>query len=229
MSKDPAFLFYDGDAARDVSHMNRLERGAYFDIIQAQRKFQGITVEQARKILGKDFDSCWSALELILNNDNGIYFIEWLRDSINKRKEYSDKQRKRIQDYWNKKDQEQDNDIDKLIPRNNHGNSTVIPHEDEIEDVNINIPYKDIVHLYHEILPMLPHVIKLSEKRKRQIKSRWFEDDKTQSLEWWKKFFTLIGNSKFLTGENDRGWKPDLEWITKQENFLKICEEKYNR
>lgn len=130
MSKDPAFLFYDGDAARDVSHMNRLERGCYFDFIQAQRKFHGITIEQARKILGKDFETCWSALELILSKEKEFYFIEWVRESMEQRKKHAEKQRKRIQDYWDKKKGESG------IPRNNDGKSMDLPLviEDEIED-----------------------------------------------------------------------------------------------
>lgn len=147
MARDPAFLFYDGDAARDVSHMNRLERGAYFDIIQAQRKFygntaeqqclyRGITVEQLRKILGRDFDSCWPSIELILEKDqNGNYSIPWLTESLKKRSNHAESQRKRIQDYW-------DNKKKGVIPRNNHGNTGVytgnhtksIPLEDEDEN-----------------------------------------------------------------------------------------------
>ena len=134
MSKDPAFLFYDGDAARDVSHMNRLERGCYFDFIQAQRKFHGITIEQVRKILGKDFESCWGALELVLSRDNESYYIEWVRESIEQRKQHAEQQRKRIQDYWDKKKQEIEE------PRKFHGISVDIPleEESEIEDESIN-------------------------------------------------------------------------------------------
>lgn len=141
--KDPAFLFYDGDAAIDVSHMNRLERGAYFDLIQAQRKFGGYTVEQARKILGKDFVDVWPALELILSKtDEGVYYIEWIKLSMEDRKVYKEKQRKRIQDYWDgvKKQevgQSQENDSDS-IPRNNHGITTDIPLVNEDEDVIID-------------------------------------------------------------------------------------------
>lgn len=135
MPKDPAFLFYDGDAARDVSHMNRLERGAYFDLVQAQRKFGGYTTEQVRKILGKDFDEVWPAIELILTKDEeGKYFIEWVKNSIENRKEHAEKQRKRIQDYWDKKKLEgKDSDI----PRNNDGITTDIPLENENENENI--------------------------------------------------------------------------------------------
>lgn len=141
--KDPAFLFYDGDAAIDVSHMNRLERGAYFDLIQAQRKFGGYTVEQARKILGKDFVDVWPALELILSKtEEGVYYIEWIKLSMEDRKVYKEKQRKRIQDYWDgvKKQeagQSQENDSDS-IPRNNHGITTDIPLVNEDEDVIID-------------------------------------------------------------------------------------------
>lgn len=132
MAKDPAFLFYDGDAARDVSHMNRLERGCYFDLIQAQRKFGSYTVEQARKIIGKDFETCWEALSLVLEQENGAFFIPWVRESILKRKEFSEIQKKRINDYWEKK----------RNPMFNRGISTDIPLEDEnanaIENVNKN-------------------------------------------------------------------------------------------
>lgn len=139
MSKDPAFLFYDGDAARDVSHMSRLERGCYFDLIQALRKFHGITTEQARKILGSDFDTCWESIEMILSKDSeGKYYIEWLRESVKKRAQNSEIQRERIQKYWDeKKINEEKREKNTSIPRNNHGITTVIPLEIEIENKNI--------------------------------------------------------------------------------------------
>jgi uncharacterized phage protein (TIGR02220 family) len=93
MSKDPAFLFYDGDAAKDVSHMNRLERGCYFDIIQAQRKFGRLSESIIKKILGNDFDTCWESVKICLSYDNDMYFIEWLENSTIKRKAYSDSRR----------------------------------------------------------------------------------------------------------------------------------------
>lgn len=125
--RDPAFLFYDGDAARDVSHMDRLERGAYFDLIQAQKKFHGYSMEQVRKILGKDFEEVWNALDLVLEKENGHYFIPWLRLSLEERSQKNETQRKRIQDYW-----------DKI---KYHGNTMEVPTEDENER---DISNKDI-------------------------------------------------------------------------------------
>ena len=94
MTKDPAFLFYDGDAAKDVSHMNRLERGCYFDLMQAQRKFGRMKLSIIKKILGNDFEVCWESLELVLTYDNHMYFIEWLENSTIKRAEYSESRKR---------------------------------------------------------------------------------------------------------------------------------------
>lgn len=86
--RDPAFLFYDGDAARDVSHMNRLERGCYFDLIQAQRKAGRMSEDFIKKILGKDFESCWESVKICLTYVDHMYFIEWVENSTEKRQLY---------------------------------------------------------------------------------------------------------------------------------------------
>jgi hypothetical protein len=80
--EDFCFTYYDGDAARDTTHMNRLERGAYHDLVISQRKFGHLTLDQIKKILGKDFTECWPAIELIMKVADGRYFIEWLENSI---------------------------------------------------------------------------------------------------------------------------------------------------
>lgn len=120
MPKDPAFLFYPGDASNDTQFMNRLERGAYFDLMKAQRLFGGYTAVQIRKVLGNDFEEVWPALELVLQFDGEKYFIGWLAESISKREDYSKKQSERIKKRWNK-----------------DGNTAVLPKkENEIEIEN---------------------------------------------------------------------------------------------
>lgn len=88
MCKDRTFLFYDADAASDVSHLNRLERGCYFDIILAQKKFGRMTREQLRNVLGNDFDTCWKNLEMCLYCEDARYYIPWLEEAMAKRKAY---------------------------------------------------------------------------------------------------------------------------------------------
>ena len=110
MAKDPAFLFYPGDASNDTQFMNRLERGAYFDLVKGQRLYGGYTVVQLRKILGNDFESVWPSLELVLEFDGERYFVGWLKSSISKREDYSKKQSERVKKRWN-----------------NYGNTVVLP------------------------------------------------------------------------------------------------------
>lgn len=129
MAQDPAFLFYDGDAAKDVSHMNRLERGCYFDLMQAQRKFGRLKIEVIKKVLGKDFDACWESLHICLTYVDHMYFIEWLENSTKKRQEYSES-RKRNKN--SKKDEKSAHMLDIC--------STYVQHmENEIENVNEDV------------------------------------------------------------------------------------------
>jgi hypothetical protein len=89
---DFCFTYYDGDAARDMAHMNRLERGAYTDIIISQRKFGRLTLEQIQKILGRDFAECWPAIELIMSRAEGKFYVGWLEASVLKSQKHSKKQ-----------------------------------------------------------------------------------------------------------------------------------------
>lgn len=127
MAKDPAFLFYYKDAASDVSHMNRLERGCYFDFVQAQKNFGPLSLESIQKVLGKDFNECWPALKMCLTCVNHMYFIEWLQESIEKRKKFSESRSK------NRKGQKKDN-----LPQNE---KTYVHHmaiANEIVIANVN-------------------------------------------------------------------------------------------
>jgi hypothetical protein len=94
------------------------------------------------------------------------------------------------------------------------------------------IPFKKIVALYHEILPMCPRVGVLTNTRKGYITARW-KSGAIPDLETWKDFFTFIGKSKFLTGQVDpppgkKRFVADLEWMTSESNFVKIYEKKYH-
>lgn len=95
---DFCFTYYDGDAASDTAHMNRLERGCYHDLVLFQRKIKGsLTLDQIKKILGKDFEQCWPSLELILKKDSEKkFFIEWLDNSEKKSKIHSKKQKSNV-------------------------------------------------------------------------------------------------------------------------------------
>ena len=89
-------------------------------------------------------------------------------------------------------------------------------------------PHQQIISLYHEILPELPMVKVWTQKRAKQLRARWMEQEKRQCLEWWRKYFEYVRESAFLMGNNNRGWSPDLEWLTNQSNLTKVIEGKYH-
>jgi hypothetical protein len=101
-------------------------------------------------------------------------------------------------------------------------------------DINTNVPsvagddcpHQEIINLYHENLPMLTQVKSWTPKRSSALKTRWREDTKRQSLEWWAKLFQYIAKSDFLTGKASE-WQADLEWIINASNLVKIIEGKY--
>lgn len=130
--KDPAFLFYPGSASEDTQFMNRLERGAYFDLLKAQKKFVKFSLALVKKVLGGDFESCWPAIESVLEKDGDLYFIGWVNDAIENRKEHSAKQKKKIQEYWDKKKKTDT----AVLPQSNNGINPVIPLINEIENIN---------------------------------------------------------------------------------------------
>ncbi len=134
--RDFCFTYYDGDATRDMAHMNRLERGCYTDIIIAIRNFGHLTMAQIKKVLSKDFDECWSALELILKtDDNNKYFIGWLENSTSESKTHSEIQKEKADARWDNNKKNSSKNTKKSMPRHPSGITEGMPLEDEDEDV----------------------------------------------------------------------------------------------
>lgn len=93
-------------------------------------------------------------------------------------------------------------------------------------------PHEAIVALYHEILPANPRIRVWDGARASQLRARWREDPKRQSLDYWRRFFEYIAQSPFLTGrtegKNGRPFLPGLDWMVKAGNFAKIIEGRYH-
>lgn len=97
----------------------------------------------------------------------------------------------------------------------------------DVCDKNILIcPHKEIIDLYHSILPALTPIKEWTEERQKLLRTRWKEKTERQSLDWWKNFFEDVRRSDFLTGKVN-GFKADLEWLIRPKNFIKVLEGKY--
>lgn len=89
------------------------------------------------------------------------------------------------------------------------------------------IPGREIVDAYHELLPMLPQVRQLTDKRKQWLKARWMEDAERQTVQWWRGFFGYVAESDFLTGRNGQWTGCSFEWLINSSNFVKVIEGNY--
>ena len=126
-------------------------------------------------------------------------------------------------------------------PSHSYGSRTVIepsvnrqPNSNQaLPDRLPECPHQEIIDLYHRILPMGRQVRFWTDARKAKLRTRWREDEKRQSLDWWEKIFSYIAGSQFLTGKTyTPGRSPfelDLEWIITPANLVKIIEGKYHQ
>jgi hypothetical protein len=96
-------------------------------------------------------------------------------------------------------------------------------------------PHAEIVAAYHEHLPMCPEVKTWTEQRQKNLRARWKEDPKRQSVAYWVRFFKHCAASEFLTGlthPRDGSGDPfvaSLDWLVKPENFAKVIEGRYHK
>lgn len=95
-------------------------------------------------------------------------------------------------------------------------------------------PHQEIIAAYHELLPACPSIREWTPARQKALRTRWAEDKSRQSVDYWRKLFGYIAESRFLTGrtQSNNGKPPftaSLDWIVKAENFAKIREGRYHK
>lgn len=90
-----------------------------------------------------------------------------------------------------------------------------------------NCPHKEIIAAYHEILPELNAVKVLTDEREKWLRTRWREDKKRQSVQWWRQYWQLVRKCPFLMGQNGNSWRADFSWLIRPNNFAKVYEGKY--
>ena len=101
-------------------------------------------------------------------------------------------------------------------------------------------PHKQIVELYHEILPTLPRVKVWDSERERNMQARWRErwesgkyTTQEEGLAYWRRLFAYIHGCPWLMGEiadrEGKAFRADLGWIILPRNFKKIIEGRYDQ
>jgi hypothetical protein len=107
------------------------------------------------------------------------------------------------------------------------GDGDLVEEGGEERVAKTQVPYLQIVDLYHECCPSLAKVRQLTKKRRQLIKARW-----PGSLEPFRLVFSRAEQSDFLTGRKPSrdhpSWVADLEFILREESWAKISEGKYD-
>ena len=100
------------------------------------------------------------------------------------------------------------------------------------ENININKnkkekkmnKYNDVIEIYNTYCTNLAKVQKLTEKRKIAINKLL----KEINIEQFKEICMIANKSDFLTGNNDRNWKADFDFVIRPDKAVSILEGKYN-
>lgn len=91
------------------------------------------------------------------------------------------------------------------------------------------ITYSAIADLYNRVCgDVLPRCVALNKKRKTNIRNlcgMTINGCKPfRELDFWEGYFNDCLTNRHWTGDNDRGWRADLEFLTRQEVALKALE-----
>lgn len=85
------------------------------------------------------------------------------------------------------------------------------------------VPYQEIIDLYNSVCVSFPQVTRLTEQRRKTIRSRYRE----YGMDGIRKVFESAEASDFLSGRNGKWMNCSYDWLMKQGNFLKVFEGNY--
>ena len=102
--------------------------------------------------------------------------------------------------------------------------------KEPIEGKTDPIPYSEIQSMWNEICLSYPRLTRITDPRKNKLRIRLQEMDKdlAKALSVLRRIFELMEQSKFLKGDNKRGWKASFDWVIENpKNWVKIIEGNY--
>jgi hypothetical protein len=116
----------------------------------------------------------------------------------------------------------------------NAGTGTTVPSNNSLAE---NCPQDKIIACYHEVLPNHPPVLMWNtEKRINQLRNFWrsvvIENEITEEqkgLNTVKWVFEKVKYATSLNGQNENGYRADLEFITSEDKLPRIIEGYYDK
>lgn len=132
-------------------------------------------------------------------------------------------ERSTIEDKDKDKEKEQDQKLLSSLQPDGEGKEPKTKRPKKIDTT----PYQAILEIYQRVCAgKFLGAEKLTDKRKIAIKRTYDLEARGKhpfhELEFWDRYFSRCVTNKHWMGENDRGWKADLEFVTRETNVLKV-------
>lgn len=131
---------------------------------------------------------------------------------------------------------------EEVIPEEANASSSSPAEPPTAKRGEVPCPYSEIIAVYHELLPMLPAVRIVTEKRKREMRKRWAwvlssrkpngerrATSADQAISWFRDYFGRCADDAFITGQTPRGrghegWEADLSYVLRDDCLVRIAE-----
>lgn len=165
----------------------------------------------------------------LFHNDGTCFWSDSVNKRINRRQEIAESRKKAAETRWKNANaqQEQCNEID-LNNKYINNNSSCLNRQESETTVSPKVDFDKIINLYHSICKSYPRIIKLSDARKRKIAIR-FKDEMKGDFKLLESLFVKMEESKFLRGDNQKGWKATFDWLfANDKNWVKVAEGNYD-
>lgn len=118
---------------------------------------------------------------------------------------------------------------DKLSPNgemiNEQLKTQIREEEDKANKPEISNKPQQLADRYNAICTSLPKVVRLTDKRCLTVRRIYSKGYTTEQLD---EAFRRAQASSFCTGQNDRHWKADFDWLLNENNLVKVLEGKYD-
>lgn len=177
-----------------------------------------------------DFDGmlsmCWSFIRAQLDRDTEKYnSIREKRAASGRRGGKQTQANRADATFANQKQANQADTVNDTV----NVNDTVIEEEGKekttfVEPSHPSVNYQSIVDDYNATCTKLPACRKLSDARRKAISARL----KSYTADELHTAFEKSQTSSFLTGQNDRNWTANFDWILKDSNIAKILDGNYD-
>ena len=163
----------------------------------------------------------------LFEQEDGKFFSNSLLKRMEEKDKKSTLAREKAIKRWNnnsnaKEKQEQCNSNATAMQQQCNSNANKIKEnkikENKIKENKIN--NNNIVAIYNTFCPNLPQVQKITDKRNKAITKFLKEFSEEQFEEICK----IANTSEFLTGNNDRNWKADFDFLMRTDKAIAILE-----